>query len=131
MVQIETTGKWGAWHDDDLSLEAMQKVLKGKLEVIGYDDYDDRFVAYGDENGRNLGLDVNEKVHEMLWVLFKWKSPPSDDIDFKIVGSVLLCRNDENGVECGLLPSDLVEIAKYFGPCSFKKYIMVQHLLCT
>ena len=83
-------------------------------------------MAYDDDKGRSLGLEVNKKVHEMLWVLFKWKYPPSDDIDRKIVGRVLLSRIDENGVECGLLPSDLVEIAKCFGPCSFKKY-MVQH----
>lgn len=126
MVQIETTGEWGSWHDDDLSLDVMQKVLEGNLEVIGYDDYDDGFVAYGDDKGKILGLEVNEKVHEKLWVLFKRKYPPSDDIDSKIVGRVLLSRVDENGVECGLLPSDLVEIAKCFGPCSFKKY-MVQH----
>ena len=123
MVHIETTGEWGSWHDDNLSLGAMQKVLKGNLEMIGNHDYDDGFVAYGDEEGRINGLEVNEKVHEMLWVLFKWKSPPST----KIVGRVLLCRNDENGDECGLLPSDLVEIAKCFGPCSFKKYILVPH----
>ncbi len=114
MVRIETNGQWRPSYHEDWRNGKLQKLLGGKLEVIVEQDLPG-LVAYCNDNGRIDKLAENKVVYEKLWVLFKMPSKPP--VEASIVGPVVISRTGENGDECGLLPSDLVDISKLFGPC--------------
>jgi hypothetical protein len=113
LVRVETNGDWRTTHNEDLTTG----VLQG-MQVVCGGEHDDGLVAYCDEDGIIKGLLPNNKVRNCMHLFFKSLEK------HHIVGAVLIGRRDENGDECGLLGSDLVEIDKYFGNCSCKK---VQH----
>jgi hypothetical protein len=112
LVRVETNGDWRTTHNEDLT-----GVLQG-MQVVCGGEHDDGLVAYCDEDGIGKGLLPNNKVRNGVHLFFKSLEK------HHIVGAVLIGRRDENGDECGLLGSDLVEMEKYFGNCSCKK---VQH----
>jgi hypothetical protein len=111
MVRIEPNGQWlPAYHKDWRNGE-LQELLGGYFQVLVEQPLPG-LVAYCNEEGKLEKLEVNRAVNEKLWVLFNSPSKlPS------IVGPVVISRTGENGHECGLLPSDLLEITKCFGPC--------------
>jgi hypothetical protein len=112
LVRVETNGDWRTTHIEDLT-----GVLQG-MQVVCGGEHDDGLVAYCDEDGNEKGLLPNNKVRNDMHLFFKSLEK------HHIVGAVLIGRRDENGDECGLLGSDLMEMDKYFGNCSCKK---VQH----
>jgi hypothetical protein len=119
MVRIETNGQWRPSYHADWRNGKLQELLGGNLEVIVEQDLPG-LVAYCNDNGRNYNgrndkLPENKVVNEKLWVLFNMQSKPP--VEASIVGPVVISRTGENGDECGLLPSDLVDISKLFGPC--------------
>ena len=111
MVRIEPNGQWlPAYHKDWCNGE-LQELLGGYVQVLVAQPLPG-LVVYCNEDGKLKKLEVNRAVNEKLWVLFNSPSKlPS------IVGPVVISRTGENGHECGLLPSDLLEITKCFGPC--------------
>jgi hypothetical protein len=115
MVRIETNGQWRPAYHEDWRNGELQKLLGGQLGVVVGQDLPG-LVAYCNDNGRNEKLATNKAVNEKLWVLFNMSSKPPDAAS--IVGPVVISRTNEDGDECGLLPSDLVEITKCFGPCA-------------
>jgi hypothetical protein len=112
IVRIETTGQWRPYYHKNWINAELQVLLGGKLSVLVEEPLPG-LVAYCDDVGLLLKLEVNTAVNEKLWILFNMTSKPAGIIH----GPVVLSRTGLDGNECGLLPSDLVDITKCFGPC--------------
>ena len=135
VVRVETNGDWRVIEKDGLIMtpKDMVTVLGGYLNTVGCGENEDCLIAYCDVHAKKKNYEPNyrkDDLHYLFQREFKGSIPRYLQYIMKsAVGPIVISRTDEFAVQVGLLRRDLMNIAKYFGPCKCMTILVLLLLL--
>ena len=135
VVRVETNGDWRVIVKEGLIMtpQDMVTVLGGYLNTVGCGENEDCLMAYCDCDAVDKEYKPNyrkDDLHYLFQKEFKGSIPRYLQYIMKSpVGPIVISRTDEYAVQVGLLRRDLMNIAKYFGPCKCMTVLVLLLLL--